>query len=222
MEPPAYPAWFLDMPVGPEPCAVGYAPAFANLESAYAAARADACENLALSLGVRVHGERGFSDGGGGRATRGSTIVQVALHAADPGACVVIDSTVAGSMVLSLVCSADLAVDRSLRRNPSRPAWIASLPRAAAHDHAVGVSNAYFNRHSAWLEAEQHAREQLALSRSAHASTLRRRTGSNAATVAVHRTDVVLNDVRVVSRYHDPDADLYHVLVRCAAAAGTP
>lgn len=218
----AYPAWFLDMPADSAPCAVGYAPAYASLESAHAAAHANACENLALSLGVRIHGERGFSDGGGGRGTRGSTIAHDAVHSAPPGACAVIDSSVVGGMVLALVSETDLTVDRTLRQDPPRPGWIASVPRAAGHDHAVGVSKAYYYRHNAWLGAERHAREQLALSRMTHASTLNRRDGSDASTVAVHRTDVVLTDVRVVSRYHDADADLYYVLVRCAAATDSP
>jgi len=221
-EPPAYPAWFLDMPAGPAACAVGYAPAYANLGSAHAEAQANACENLALGLVVRVHGERGFSDGGGGLGTRGSTIVHDAVHAPAPGGCAVIDSAVVGGMVLSLVSGASLTVDRTLRPDPPRPDWIAATPRIVGHDHAVGVSKAYFYRHNAWLGAERHAREQLALSRMTHASSLNRRDGPDASTVAVHRTDVVLTDVRVVSRYHDAEADLYYVLVRCASASAAP
>lgn len=221
-EPPAYPAWFLDMPAGPTPCAVGYAPTYASLESAHAAAYANACENLALGLEVRVHGERGFSDGGGGRGTRGSTIVHDAVQVPDPGGCAVVDSAVVGGMVLSLVSGTGQAVDRTPRPHPPRPDWIATTPRTPGHDHAVGVSKAYYYRHNAWLGAERHAREQLALSRMTHASSLTRRAGPDASAVAVHRTDVVLTDVRVVSRYHDADADLYYVLVRCAAATGSP
>lgn len=197
--------------------AVGYARRFAYIETSLASARENALANLAITRDLHVQGERGFQQTTQGTAARGNIIAETPAGTVDelfPTGYVAVDSAMVGSMVLYLVATEAIAVPDGQHTKQARPSWLNGLPKSDRHDYAVGVSGLHFYEPNAWLAAEKHARQQLAVGRMSHFK--RRWTIYHHSTdITVQRTDVILDGFQVVERYLDRQNQLFFVLARC-------
>jgi hypothetical protein len=99
------------------------------------------------------------------------------------------------------------------------PPWIAALPQDKSFVYALGMSEPSYYESSSWLEAEKHARLELAKSISSqHTAISHNQTASSGETsydeVNDERLSVTLRGTSVVARWIDPGTRLFAVLLK--------
>ena len=203
----AYPAWFLT----PGPALAGTVASFAPVGLRRAAADSAAVEEakarLAIGRRVRVELDAAFQSGLGVALTsQGERFHETALSPAPDSARLVASVALRGTL-FALVAGPRQSVDspgEALVSVPATPpAWVGTLPRGEGVVYAVGVAPATFREAGGWLEAERHARAQLAASVSAQVRTLAMGAGRDEATVTTVSSAVTLADLVVEGRWRD-------------------
>ena len=222
-----YPRWFLFPDEIPCPvCAIGVAPTPYYPDSSGGEAFISAVQNYLHSNEVTIEGTKEY-----GATTDGMTAVSTSV-------CETIDSSrfeglsktlklfdlkSIGGMTIALAGEGSCAVPDSLKTpilvSASTPSWLAILPQDARYYYAVGMSEPAYYESSAWLEAEKHARLELAKSvRSTVRGLDRLETGSSGAeaysSVQDEKISVTLHEAQVVRRWRDLQARLYVILIR--------
>ncbi len=222
-----YPRWFLfpdEIPCGT--FAIGMAPTPYYPDSSGGEAFLSGVVNAVRSDELTIEGtkEYGATDVG---VTAISTDVQEIIDSAKidlfAKSLKLLDLRTIGETTLALVGHADCQFPDSLKnaKRPSRrsPAWLASLPQDSQYYYAVGMSEPAYYEFSAWLEAEKHARLELAKSvRSTVRGVDRMEAGASGdeaySSVQDEKISITLRGVQVARRWKDPKTRLYAVLLR--------
>lgn len=203
----AYPAWFL----APGPTLAGTVTSFAPVGLQRAAAESVAVEEakarVALARRVRIELDAAFQSGLGVPLTsQGERFRETALSPLPDSVRLVTSAAVRGTL-FALVAGPRQSVDspgEALVPVPATPpTWVGTLPRADGVVYAVGVAPATFREAGGWLEAERHARAQLAASVSSRVRTLAMGAGRDEATVTTVSSAVTLADLVVEGRWRD-------------------
>lgn len=203
----AYPPWFLHMPnVDGVMFAVGYAPPHVTFEDAALAASQDARRQLGLVLRSEVRVEVLLETKPGGQVFfRGETFSEDGVP--DSAVSVVyLDTAQVGDMTLVLAASAPVAtptVASLAALSDQAPAWTTSLPSRKTGLYAVGVAPKYSYEHNCWLEAERHARRQLAFSVVTRQRQLSRAVEGWGSDVTASATSVILRGALVEARWRN-------------------
>jgi hypothetical protein len=127
-----------------------------------------------------------------------------------------------GGMTLALVspdeCALPPPLVQLMRMPKEAPAWVSLLPQDARKVYALGMSEPSYYEFSAWLEAERHARLELAKSvRSTERGVAELETESSGeeaySSLNDEKIEVTLRGIRVIGRWRDSRTNLYAVLV---------
>ena len=203
----AYPAWFLS----PGPALAGTVTSFASVGLRRAAADSVAVEEararIALARRVRIELDAAFQSGLGVALTsQGERFRETALSPVPDSAWLVASVAVRGTL-FALVAGPRQSVeppgDALVPVAATPPAWVGTLPRGEGVVYAVGVAPATFREAGGWLEAERHARAQLAASVSSRVRTLAMGAGRDEATVTTVSSAVTLAELVVEGRWRD-------------------
>lgn len=206
-EPLAYPAWFL----APGPPLAGTVVAFAPVGMRRAAAESvavfDARERLAVARRVRLEVDAAFQSGlGVAMTSQGERFRETALSPIPDSARLVASAAVRGTL-FALVSGPRQSVEPPgealVPVAATPPAWVGTLPRGDGVVYAVGVAPATFREAGGWLEAERHARAQLAATVSSRVRTLAMGAGRDEATVTTVSSAVTVGDLVVEGRWRD-------------------
>ncbi len=223
----SYPRWFLfpdQLPCGNTSAGMAATPYYPD--STGGEAFRSGVENAVRSEEVVIEGskEYGATDAG---VTAISTTVREMLDTARIDALaktlVVLDLHSLGETTLALVGPAGCSFPDSMKamRRPSRkaPPWMAALPQDSMYYYALGMSEPSYYEFSAWLEAEKHARLELAKSVRSTLHGIDRvesaASGEEAySSVQDETISMTLHNTQVVRRWKDMKTQLYAVLIR--------
>ncbi len=223
----SYPRWFLfpdELPCGNSTVGMAQTPYYPD--STGGEAFLSAAANAVRSSEVMVEGtkEYGATDAG---VLAISTTVREVIDTASieklAKALRLLDLRAIGDMTVALAGPGDCSFPDSLKKSkrPSRraPAWLTTLPQDSLYYYALGMSEPAYYEFSAWLEAERHARLELAKSVRATVRGIDRlESGASGdqgySAVQDEKISVTLHDVRVLRRWKDVKAQVYAVLIR--------
>lgn len=131
---------------------------------------------------------------------------------------IVLDKQVAGgiSMVLSgpAECSEKLEEYQFQTPVTHRPAWADQKPEQPGYLFSVGTYKAYEHKISSWERAESEARKKLTGLLQRRTLGMNRGDPDTGLEMLYSDMSITLQNAIVLSRYYDPDSDLYLVLMR--------
>lgn len=215
-----YPAWFLAAPESRVLTSVGIAPRYATDSTSVAEATERALEALALAIKSRVSVQMATEAYANVRDFRGEDYQETAL--ADPGhAAVVLDTAFLDKVVMVLVGTSRIAVDRHRVQMPdSVPSWVSTPPASTSTGSiALGTAPMYFYEQNSWIEAEARGRKAAAYDAATKIRTLSRSNNGDFTSVTVQSADAMLEGAQVVRRWRDARAA--YVLLRVNSVTGT-
>lgn len=131
----------------------------------------------------------------------------------------VLDVQVAGDLTM-VVSGPEACSEQILERSRKvavdvTPEWITKLPDDEKYVHATGVSESYYYRTTSWEMAEQHARRNLSATLQSAVQGLHYQENARVSLEIISSDQtVVMQNIQIVSRYHDPRTDLFYVMVR--------
>lgn len=205
--------------------AVGYAQTYFYQDTSVKEATENGIKSLAKSVSVRIKGERGFMDTVFGPEFAGEDfqeeLKEDVLNLVKKNHKVVATETV-DDITLVLLGIGDVpSLSSAEGFNPRRPNWVSRPPRRSGFFYAVGQCTPQYHQEDAWQLAEYDARIDLALSLSAKLRSLVKKLDETMNTHSAVKTNVVLNRVRVVERWLDPENGIPYVLVRMPLKGNT-
>jgi hypothetical protein len=221
-----YPMWFFNPPTGSTTFAVGYSAEHAYLDSATRAATREAATNYAKSQQVQIAGEQGLATLAVGTITVGSTIKEYYdTTEADrlAGRLKVVDYFKRGGAVALLASIDSVANIPGLKRVDAAmvptPSWTTSVPEKEGYLYNSGLATLYYNEFNSWLEAEQKARINLALTVYTKVKFLGKKVdNSYFREFQVEETNVTLHGIEIVARWKDVKNQICYVLMRVPVA----
>jgi len=222
-----YPRWFLfPDELGCGSCAIGMARTPYYPDSSGGEAFASGVENAVRGEEVVIEGTKkyGVTDAG---VTAISTTVREVIDTARIESLAkvlkLLDINAVGEMTVALVGPGDGAFPDSLKQRigiaRTPPPWLAALPQDSGFIYALGMSEPAYYEFSAWLEAEKHARLELAKSVQSTVHGIDRlesaASGDEAYSgVQDEKISVALHHAQVVRRWRDPTTHISSVLIR--------
>lgn len=130
----------------------------------------------------------------------------------------ILDTRVSGNVVLVLTgpeaCRDEADRMSGLFAAPQHPEWIRHKPVESGYIHAVGVSEGYYYPVSSWERAEYEARLNLSATVQSRVMGLHQQRAGESFEIIYSDLTVDLKNIVIMSRYHDPEFNLYYILIR--------
>lgn len=214
-----YPAWFRTPPSGNGALwAVGYAPAYSDLQDGIPKAKEDAYEALRRAVRVVVIGEKLYEAAPGyGTALQGENFVETGLPDTLRSVSYV-DSLKAGGMTLVLAQWSQANTGAAPAASGSRasfsktpPSWVKNELTGGQSGaergpkRAVGIAPRYYNLETSWRLAEKRARRKIAFKAATKVESLDKSTQAYRHDVRSVTTGVDLRKVQVLARWADDE-----------------
>lgn len=210
----AYPSWFHERPAtGPDTLwAVGYGPAYADVQDGVEIAKKDAYESLRRARGVTLLAEA-FYEAAPGSSTslEGQKVLERGLPDTLRSVSYV-DSVMTAGMTLVLAAwvpdghASSPSLDRNMPFSTARPAWVTKgLRGAISGNRAVGIAPRYYHLENSWQRAEKRALRTLAYATATKVQRLNKSTGSWRHDVRSMITGVRLRRTQVQARWADDE-----------------
>jgi len=192
------PGWFWDTPVSDEiSFAVGYSNAYIESDHAFGEAFEDAVLRLFTDIHCHIKGEKASASSPGGTMHMGSTIQLVSDTtglAAFREQVVRLDSVRTPEMLIMLVSTRQIKINRKLTKQPGNPETENGVPCSAP---------LYMHQSSSWIEAERQARIEIATGISSVVKVIDRKQDGRVTKTIVTATDVMLTNVQTIHRRID-------------------
>jgi len=215
--PSPYPRWFKAPPLSDGTLwAVGYAPAYTDLETGMREAKMDAYESLRRARQVIVVGERLYEATPGREgAFRGEHFVERGLPDTLQSITYIDSVNTAGMTMVLAAWPAEepgsLSVSRAPRQtsfSKAPPSWVSdpdslteSNGPSTPGERTVGIAPRYYNLENSWQAAERTARRKLAFEAATRVRSLNKLTEDWRNSVQSITTAVHLRHVQVQSRW---------------------
>jgi len=225
VEGPTLPSWFWDTPqIEGVPIAVGYASPYYQMDSSYSEAFEEAVKQLWVDRKCKITAKTGFFSIGDETFHMGGTYdveADTSGFAGFKASCVRIDSCWTDSLVLILVGTDWIKVDRSLIPPPEGD-WL-NLPShfqadAPEYYYGQGVATEYFKAAFSWRAAEQNARRNLAFSAITHFRSEQLTLNERMSRTTDMSSEAVFHDIQTVARRWDEKFRAYSVVVAAPKA----
>lgn len=209
------PTWFWETPIAlGSLAAVGYARRYDDLAASYREAFEDAARRLISDRRCRIRGGRATAWEGSAYMSFGAAW-SFEADTSDLASFSVglnrVDSAVAGDLVVMLVSTRPMDVDRKLRLSPPP----GELGSRGAGDvlHGVGAAPSYYHPASSWIEAERLGRIDAAVAGYCRVKGIQAHADELAISTVVTETDVTLTGVQTIRRACDPAKGVVWVLI---------